>query len=205
LIDGHRAVADAPAASIGAHPDIDVVATVRSVAQINEGIDVDFNLALTRYILPDGTGVDVTRALKQRWAHRKVVALSAVTNRSAVARLKRAGADAIVGRDESLSDLVTVLRATHNLTANVVATAPEQRPGSRSRSHTSRHPAAAALTAREMEVLVELCRGNTSSQICAELGIGQNTLRTHVQKIINKLNVNSRLEAVALAQREGIV
>jgi DNA-binding CsgD family transcriptional regulator len=52
---------------------------------------------------------------------------------------------------------------------------------------------------------MQLCRGRTSSEICAELGIARNTLRTHVQKIINKLNVNSRLEAVALAQREGIV
>ena len=181
------------------------MATVRSVAQIDDGMDVDFNLALTRYMLPDGTGVDVTRALKQRWAHRKVVALSAVTNRSAMARLKRAGADAIVGRDVSISDLVAVLRATHDRTAEAVTTAPQPRPARRSRRQTSRHPVAAALTAREMEVLVELCRGRSSSEICAELGIGDNTLRTHVQKIINKLKVNSRLEAVALAQREGIV
>src|SRR5690349_24701700 len=75
LIDGHRAVADALAASISADPDIAVVATARRVVQISDGIDVEFNLALTRYILPDGTGADVTRELKQHWPLRKVVAL----------------------------------------------------------------------------------------------------------------------------------
>jgi DNA-binding NarL/FixJ family response regulator len=205
LIDGHRAVAEALAASISAEPDIAVVSTARSVAQVNDGVDADFNLALTRYLLPDGTGADVTRALKRRRPDLKVVALSAVVDRSAIARLKRAGADAIVGRDESIDDLVAVLRATHDGTAQQARAAPEPRSIGRGRRSVSRHRAFAALTARELEVLMQLCRGRTSSEICAELGIARNTLRTHVQKIINKLNVNSRLEAVALAQREGIV
>ena len=54
-------------------------------------------------------------------------------------------------------------------------------------------------------MLAALARGRTTRQICAELGIGHNTLRTHVQKIIGKFNVHSRLEAVTLAQRDSIV
>jgi len=156
LIDGHRAVADALAASISADPDIAVVAIARSVAQISDGVDVEFNLALTRYILPDGTGADVTRALKRHWPQRKVVALSAVTDRSALARLRRAGADAIVGRDESIADLIAVLRTTHDGTAAPVEAQAELRPGKKSRRRSSRHPIAALLTVREMDVLMQL-------------------------------------------------
>ena len=56
-----------------------------------------------------------------------------------------------------------------------------------------------------MEVLELLADGATSVQIAARLGLSRNTVRTHVQAILTKLQVHSRLEAVAFAVRHGLV
>jgi DNA-binding NarL/FixJ family response regulator len=61
------------------------------------------------------------------------------------------------------------------------------------------------LTAREREVLALLSRGATSQSIADAMGIAPNTVRTHVQNVLSKLQVHSRLEAVAFAVSNGFV
>ena len=61
------------------------------------------------------------------------------------------------------------------------------------------------LTPRELEVLKALAEGMSAAEICEHLAIAQNTFRTHVQNIMNKLRVHSKLEAVSLAFRTGWV
>jgi len=205
LIDGHNVVAEALATLIDAEPDIDVVARVASMSELNEGFDADFDVVLTRFLLPDGNGADATRLVKRRWPHVKVVVLSAVNDPSVMARIRRAGVDAFVGRDGSMSELIAVLRATYRAKGSSAATAPARASAGARRQQSTPVGPDEPLTPRELDVLTALAHGRTSGQICAEMGIGQNTLRTHVQKIIGKLNVHSRLEAVARAQREGLV
>jgi DNA-binding NarL/FixJ family response regulator len=62
-----------------------------------------------------------------------------------------------------------------------------------------------ALTPRELEILRALADGLPTREICARLSIAPNTLRTHVQNIMGKLGVHSKLEAVAFALRHRIV
>jgi two-component system nitrate/nitrite response regulator NarL len=61
------------------------------------------------------------------------------------------------------------------------------------------------LTPREREVLVLLAEGAASKTIAARLGVSANTVRTHIQSILTKLQVHSRLEAAAFAIRSGVV
>lgn len=62
-----------------------------------------------------------------------------------------------------------------------------------------------SLTAREREVLARLVRGESTSAMARSMGVRLSTTRTHVDSVLLKLGVHSRLEAVALAVREGIV
>jgi DNA-binding NarL/FixJ family response regulator len=64
---------------------------------------------------------------------------------------------------------------------------------------------AETLTARETEVLRRLADGLTTEQIAADLYVSVNTVRNHVNNIIRKLNVHSRLEAVSYAIRNGLI
>jgi DNA-binding CsgD family transcriptional regulator len=61
------------------------------------------------------------------------------------------------------------------------------------------------LTPREHEVLRLLAEGCSTEDIMTRLFVSRNTVRTHVQKVIGKLGAHSKLEAVALARREGLV
>jgi two-component system, NarL family, nitrate/nitrite response regulator NarL len=64
---------------------------------------------------------------------------------------------------------------------------------------------ARSLTAREREVLARLVRGESTSAMARSMGVRLSTTRTHVDSVLIKLGVHSRLEAVAFAVREGIV
>lgn len=61
------------------------------------------------------------------------------------------------------------------------------------------------LTHRELDVLTLLVEGSSSQEIMRELNVSRNTVRTHIQNILTKLQVHSRLEAAAFAVRHGIV
>ena len=61
------------------------------------------------------------------------------------------------------------------------------------------------LTARELEVLRGLAAGAHGKDLAARLGISPNTLRTHVQNIMLKLGVHSRMEAISFARRCGVL
>ena len=62
-----------------------------------------------------------------------------------------------------------------------------------------------ALTERELEILGLLAAGSSTAAIATELSISPTTVRNHVQRIITKLRVHSRLAAVALAYSKGLI
>lgn len=72
------------------------------------------------------------------------------------------------------------------------------------RTRRARHVRCATLTAREREILSALARGATTGSIALELGISKATVQTHVKNILGKLGVHSRVEALAVAWRDGI-
>jgi DNA-binding CsgD family transcriptional regulator len=63
----------------------------------------------------------------------------------------------------------------------------------------------ARLSGRELEVLGRLAEGMGTQEIAKALGLSPNTSRNHIQHILDKLQVHSRLEAVALARRLGLI
>jgi len=71
--------------------------------------------------------------------------------------------------------------------------------------HRSYETSICFLTARERETLERLCRGETTSVMAHHMGVSQATARSHVQRVLMKLGVHSRLEAIALATHNGLV
>jgi len=66
-------------------------------------------------------------------------------------------------------------------------------------------PGTAQLTSRERQVLGALCRGSSTEAMAGELRVSTTTVRNHVQRLLAKLGTHSRVEAVAIAYRDGLI
>jgi NarL family two-component system response regulator LiaR len=159
------------------------------------------------YRLPDGTGAEATRAIKARWPAARVVMVTALTDDETVLESIQAGADGYLTKDRAAEDVVHAVRAAFAgetlLPRSVIIEIARRVAAARERGDDRRM--IEPLTPRELEVLRSLTEGLSTPEICDRLFIAPNTLRTHVQNIMGKLRVHSKLEAVAFALRYRLV
>jgi two-component system nitrate/nitrite response regulator NarL len=148
----------------------------------------------------DGCIVDMARsdatdalaAIAQECSDLRVVVLADARTKHAARVAARGSRLAYVSTDDSLDRVFAFLRG------ETVHFERHSRPD-RARSHhrsASRDPQ--RLTTREAEILQGLLEGDNTKVLAARLGVSQATARTHVQSVLSKLGVHSRLEAVAL-------
>lgn len=203
IIDDHKLFAEAlrPLLEEEGMEVVDVAATGEAGLAIAERERPD--LVLVDLGLPDESGLDVGRKLLEM-GKVTVVALTVMDSAKFVQQAVEAGFQGYVTKDTPLSRLVKAVREA--------AEGRRVIPDWPSRQKTPRVPAGeeqvlliAQLTEREREVLALLAEAASSSEIARRLGISVNTVRTHVQNILAKLQVHSRLEAMAFAVRHGLV
>ncbi len=207
LVDDHQLLTDALAGLMRHTPDIEVVGVAGTVADAKAAAREPLDVALMDYLLPDGTGAEATREIKRRWPQAKVVILTAIADDETMLDAVEAGADGYMTKDRAGLEVVEAVRAAHAgemLLPRAVAYELAQRVGAARKAPVDPvhvHD----LTPRELEVLRMLVEGLSSRDICGELFIAPNTLRTHVQNVLAKLRVHSKLEAVAVALRQRLV
>jgi two-component system, NarL family, nitrate/nitrite response regulator NarL len=207
LVDDHQLLTDSLARLLTAEPDIEVVGIAASVAETRRQTSPRVDVALMDYRLPDGTGADATRIVKARWPSARVVMLTAVQDDETVLESIQAGADGYLTKDRAVDDVVATVRSARAgetlLPRSVIMGIAQRVAGARDRQ-AERAPIE-PLTARELQVLQALAEGMATPAICARLSISRNTLRTHVQNIMMKLHVHSKLEAVTVGLRHRII
>ncbi len=134
----------------------------------------------------------------------KVLILSADGEHEAVMRAMRAGASGYVHKTRGVSVLKQTIERV--LRGEVVVEVPA---GADVRPQVAQHEQAARLatylTARERQCLELLVDGQDTAAMVASLGVSAATVRTHVQALMNKLGVHSRLEAAAFAVQHGLL
>jgi len=200
LVDDHRVLLDSLAAAIGAQSDLTVVgmaATVREALEVGRKARPDIVLLDLR-LEGDDTIASVPQfvALASR---PKVVLLSAAHDRRHAARAIEAGASGYLTKQQPLHELLAGIRA---VARGQAAMDPSLLSGVL--THLSQSDPT-RLTRKELEVLHLLAQGLDASKIGAQLFIAANTVRNHVQCILTKLGASSRLEAVAIARRDGLL
>ncbi len=207
LVDDHQLLTDSLARLLAAEPDIEVIGVAGTVAAARTMARDRPDVVLMDYRLPDGTGADATRAIKSRWPSARVVMLTAIADDETVLESIQAGADGYMTKDRAVEDVVATVRdaaAGETLLPRSVILGIAQRVAS-ARDRGAEWPTIVPLTSRELEVLRALAEGLTIPEACARLSISRNTFRTHVQKIMAKLHVHSRLEAVTVGLRYRII
>jgi len=207
FVEDHQLLADALSAMLAREPDMTVVGIAGSVAEAKRLARERVDVALMDYRLPDGTGAEATRAIKARWPLARVVMLTAIKDDETVLESIQAGADGYLTKDRAADDVVQAVRAAYAgetlLPRSVIVEIARRVAAAKDRGDDRKM--IEPLTPRELEVLRALTDGLSTPEICERLYIAPNTLRTHVQNIMGKLRVHSKLEAVAFALKNRLV
>ena len=203
IIDDHVLFAEAIKPAL-ASEGIEVVGVATSgAAGLRAVAEHRPELVLVDLGLPDQSGLSVGRAIAAEHPEAKVVALTALDDPKAVREALRAGFHGYVTKDTSASRFVQAVRSA--LAGQVVYPRRLAMRTARTAEEETARLLASQLTPREREVLALLAAGATGREIATRLSISPNTVRTHVQSILTKLQVHSRLEAAVFAMKHRLL
>ena len=155
--------------------------------------------------LPDMSGLDVGREILERFPDIRVVAVTALNDVDVMREAMRIGFSGFLTKNTSVVELVASLRSVNNGEVVVTGRMAQRTREGRIPDDEDAALLARQLTPRELEVLALLAEGASSESIARRLSVSANTVRTHIQNVLTKLQVHSRLEAAAFAVRHGIV
>jgi two-component system, NarL family, nitrate/nitrite response regulator NarL len=204
IVDDHRLFAEAirPALEqLGM--DVALATTGHEALKIVTKSKVD--IALVDLGLPDMRGIDVGARIVEMQPGAIVLALTAIDDQRFVAPVLQAGFSGYLTKGLRIAGLVSAITAA--LEGQLVTPGLSAGSSGASRTRTQQHIEllASTLTPREREVLAHLAQGESGQEIAREMSISVHTVRTHVQSILAKLQVHSRLEAAMFAVRHDLV
>jgi DNA-binding NarL/FixJ family response regulator len=192
---------------------LESVPDLRVVAAVGDGLDalaeaerLHPDVALLRAGLPPCGEVTLTELITTHVPECRVLVLTDLEDRDTLAAALEAGASGYLTEQSPLPELVDAVRVAHRGEMLVSSRMLEHVFGRlvRRRHEDDVARRIARLTPREREVLGLLAEGAGNAVIAEALLISPQTARTHIQKVIKKLEVHSRLEAVLLVTRPGL-
>jgi DNA-binding NarL/FixJ family response regulator len=208
LGDAHRSFVEALALRLDAEDGFEVAATV---VRPEEALRVVRSQPVDVAVLAVGSGADgfvnVGRQLTALQAHLKLVAVAADDDIDLLARAVGEGFSGWVPKDVGIGSLLGVLHAVCQGETCIPPMLLSRLMPQLVRDlqiHRAAAPPLGGLTTRELQVLKAMVGGASRNEIADQLAISSNTVRTHMQSILNKLGVHSSLAAVAAARRAGI-
>jgi DNA-binding NarL/FixJ family response regulator len=199
-----------------------VLETQPDLAVVGEAGDGAQAVSMTRAVRPDVVlmdvrmpgvdGIEATRRIVEAGSPARVVVLTTFNLDEYVYAALRAGASGFLLKDVPPADLLTGIRAVAAGDA-VVAPSVTRRLIDAFAGHlpdpaTGRSPTddrLDRLTERERQVLVEVARGRSNAEIAAVLTVAEATVKTHVARVLGKLGLRDRVQAVVFAYEAGVV
>lgn len=214
LVDDQQLVRAGFALVIGTQPDMEVVGEAGDGAQALRMLGtVVVDVVLMDVRMPNLDGLAATKQLTEdapaSGRAARVVMLTTFDHDEYVLSAIRAGASGFLLKDAPPEDMLAAIRTVHAGDA-VIAPSSTRRlietvAGLLPPEDRASPVVLDALTEREREVLVLMSRGRSNTEIGAELFVAEATVKTHVGRILTKLDVRDRVQAVVLAYETGLV
>lgn len=209
IADEHRLIREVVAEALVAEAAVEVVAEAADgYRAVSEASSLLPNLALINADLPGLSGIDACLAIKNSCPRVSVIVFGDYGDADALLTAIEAGADGYFGMEEELAGLVGAVQRVLDgefLVPSHMLGQLLQRLIKRRRRSDGALERYLRLTPREREVLALLSDGCDHEAVASALVISPQTARTHIQNLLRKLEVHSRLEAVALAVDQGWV
>lgn len=197
IVDDHPVVCSGLTSMLSVQIGFEVIGSAASGEEALVMVQRDHpDVMLLDLRMPGMDGIGVLNALKKVEQAPRVMVLTSFEKEEDIYRAIRAGAHGYLLKDTSESEMIAAINIIHD-----------------GKRYIPRHIAArltdrmmrSDLTARELQILELLAQGSTNKQIAGALNISDNTVRHHVNNIMDKLHVSDRTEAVATALRNGVL
>jgi DNA-binding NarL/FixJ family response regulator len=209
VVDDHRSFAEALRVALDLERGVEVAAVCHDGAEALAAVRRKRpHVVLMDLRMPGVDGIAATKAVLEARPEARVVVLSGHDEEADVAQAVEAGAAGFLSKTVPMKDVARMVRAAAR---GEQLMAPEEvrrmmTVARRRRDQTSAlRERVGRLSRRETEILQRMAQGLPPAEIARELDISANTLRTHVQNILFKLRVHSKMEALAAAIRFGKV
>lgn len=208
LVDDHAVVRSGLKMLLGGHEEMEIVGEAGSAEEaLAETERVQPNVILMDIGLPDKTGIEATREIKEKFPDANIVALTIHEDEEYFFQMLDAGASGYVPKRAAPEELITAIRAASE--GEVYLYPSLAKLLVRDFFNPDRTAEEAAnldgLTPREHEVLTHLAEGASNNEIAESLVISPKTVERHRENIMRKLNLHSRSELVRYAIRKGII
>lgn len=213
IVDDHQLMRDGLVGLLGLESDIEIVGTATDGAEAVEKVaELKPNLVLMDVRMPTMSGIAATREIKARHPETEVVLLTMHEEDEYVFEGLSAGASGYLLKDASHDELMSTLRQVEAGQAQIAPSVTRKLVREfASLRQAKPEPAAAQprpgrppeLSPREYEVLTLLVRGYNNRQIATELYIDETTVKTHLHRIFEKLQVRDRTQAAIMAVQRG--
>jgi len=210
LADDHALMRHGLRGMLGAQPDIEVVGEAEDgLGAVEEAIRLRPDVVVMDIRMPRLDGIEATKRLVAQDRDRfRVLVLTTFDLDEYVFEALRAGASGFMLKDtppERLADAVRTVAAGEALLAPPLTRRLIERYVSVPSPETARRERFGELTERELEIVRLLTRGLSNAEIGGELFLSEATVKTHVTRVLQKLGVRDRVQAVVLAYESGFV
>ena len=204
IVDDHEVLAASLAHVLDTEPDLTCVGVANTLERARSLIRTTSpDVLLLDHRLPDGDGVSAIGELRALRPSLRVVVLTASAADHVLVQAIEAGASGFVSKTRSLAEVTSAVRAAASGEALI---SPEMLARLLPRlSRTGTSTGHQELTEREREVLSLVADGLTNAAIAERLVVSVHTVRNHIANLSAKLGAHSKLEALSIAVREGLL
>lgn len=203
IVDDHPVTRDGLRAALGTAEDVEIVGEASSgeeaVKVVNE---VEPDVVFMDVRMPGMNGIEATRAIRQGNPETRVILFTVDESRASIAEAIQAGVSGYLLKDVGVDELVSAARLA--LEGKAVIHPTLTQAFIEEVRLVDRKPEA-PLSRREIEILQRVAYGATTKEVADKLGISPHTVKTHLERIFEKLGANDRAQAVAIAIRQGLV
>jgi NarL family two-component system response regulator LiaR len=202
IADDHSIVRQGLSMFLGSDPDLEIIGEARDGSEALKLVhQLHPDVVLMDLLMPVMDGIRATSAIRREAPDTEVVALTSILEDNMVVEAVRAGAIGYLLKDTEAHELRRAIKAA---AAGQVQLSPQV---AARLLNEVRLPEISrdTLTERETDVLKLLAQGKSNKEISQRLNIGEQTVKTHVSHILDKLGVPSRTQAALYAIRTGVV
>jgi two-component system, NarL family, response regulator DevR len=201
LVDDHEIVRRGLSELLETHEDLQVMAQAGSVEEAL-ALDVqDIDVAVLDVRLPDGSGVDLCRSLREKRSDLACLMLTSFPDNEAITASVLAGARGYVLKNVRGDDLVNAIRRVAN--GEMLLTSVQvERAKERLHRQIAEDIRLESLSGQEQRILELLSEGLSNREIAAEMFLAEKTVKNYVSNLLAKLGFQRRTEAALFAQRQ---